>query len=70
MTANGRRIKRRGSERSDELEASPTRALQASAEGSEHVSQLLDSQKRAYEVGQRPLHALLAICVYHAQMAN
>ena len=51
MAANGRRIKRRGSERSDEFEASPPRALQASADGSGHVNQLLESQKRAYEVG-------------------
>ena len=49
MTANGRRIKRRGSGRSgnsDELEVSP----RGSAEGSEHVSHLLQSQKRVYEV--------------------
>ena len=51
MEGNARRIKRRGSERSagsGELEASPR---QTSPEGSEqHVSHLLESQKRAYEV--------------------
>ena len=65
MAANGRRIKRRGSERSDELEVSPPRALQASAEGSEHVTQMLESQKRAYEVSWRLPHALLALCMSH-----
>lgn len=51
MEGSARRIKRRGSERSagsGELEASPP---QTSPEGSEqHVSHLLESQKRAYEV--------------------
>ncbi len=50
MSANGRRIKRRGSGRSgnsEELEASPA----GSAEGSDHVKDLLESQKKVYEVG-------------------
>ena len=51
MEGSARRIKRRGSERSagsGEPEASPR---QTSPEGSEqHVSHLLESQKRAYEV--------------------
>lgn len=50
MGVNGRRIKRRGSERSgnsEELEASPA----GSGEGAEQVTHLLESQKRVYEVG-------------------
>ena len=51
MEGSARRIKRRGSGRSAgsaELEALPR---QTSPEGSEqHVSHLLESQKRAYEV--------------------
>ena len=60
MAANGRRIKRRGSGRSgnsEELEASP----RGSAEGSEHVSHLLESQKKVYEVGTAHLWLYLAI---------
>lgn len=57
MAAKGRRIKRRGSERSeaDELasvqEASPRAQVQPQgSDANEQLSQLLESQKRAYEV--------------------